>query len=747
MASTDWVQEDSTLMNPNQSTVSTNDLFGGELFGDELLDIYDGSVGNDASTGMFTTNGEPDKESSEYGNPDGQISASPSSSDGDGLGAFRPSTSFNDLTSLLSLTSSPSNAAGNETSSNCDEQMASSELNEETSGNKKRHMEAMLSPEESPRKKLATVPRTEANLKSSNKNKVRSIMVKQEYHLDPSMKSTSTGSLIIPSTQTSELKIKQEYIDSSTTSPDASYPTMEVEQHKVQVGQSIHVQDSTAGETTQTPLAVVTPRESEDQPLLSAENIAIATSSFGQAPAPSERISLLPKALSSSSLKTETDFKSVAQAAVSNLILNAGNSARVSCSGVEEAVSTRIDTSTAHIKALTGNNWVAACSGIGNGGGNGVAGGSVGGGTSSNGEGGELPKTNNRGRKQNITADERARQNRDRNREHARNTRLRKKAYVEELKRSLAELVSQRDASELQKRQAAQREAEQREVRFRVIKEFLKLRGTNERNRDRWAAILDTTFVLRLPNTQYRETVGTGLESSQLTDQTLTGVTEVMADSSHVSRFLQTITGKGDCGNKDMRRPITLLYNCNRDSFFMDGSNAVLDWSVTSVGAVEKGARSELLSFGTLRACFSPASNKLLSAKIIFDTHAILSQIDCSSSFSIGDPSVEIHDAFNANHGNGVGEVMTNAVADDVSKQADAILDSLQMPHFEGSFMPQTDQTQFDSSQTTMGYLSTGADIYVSASEKGECSSSDESMLGDATSMTERPPSDAISTI
>ena len=76
-------------------------------------------------------------------------------------------------------------------------------------------------------------------------------------------------------------------------------------------------------------------------------------------------------------------------------------------------------------------------------------------------------------RRATLTADERARQNRDRNREHARNTRLRKKAYVEELKRTWTELVAQRDASDLEKRHEKERDLEVLEVCYRVMEEFM----------------------------------------------------------------------------------------------------------------------------------------------------------------------------------------------------------------------------------------------------------------------------------
>lgn len=76
---------------------------------------------------------------------------------------------------------------------------------------------------------------------------------------------------------------------------------------------------------------------------------------------------------------TEESFKSVAQAAVTNLILNANpaNAAAAKASDlakgkagnsndpdVVKAFGSKVDTSTAHIAALTSSNWVAACAGV-----------------------------------------------------------------------------------------------------------------------------------------------------------------------------------------------------------------------------------------------------------------------------------------------------------------------------------------------------------------------------------------------
>jgi len=347
----------------------------------------------------------------------------------------------------------------------------------------------------------------------------------------------------------------------------------------------------------------------------------------------------------------EDDFKTIAQAAVSSLIMSAGTGTKSIASSTAETTTKpsgssteKVDTSTEHIKALTGNNWVAACAGAAI---------------------GVVPvptvpdnKANNRARRQNLTADERARQNRDRNREHARNTRLRKKAYVEELKRTLTELVAQRDAAELEKRQSAQRELEQREVRFRVIEEFLKLRGRNETNFARWAAILEDGFSLTLPLTDFNKMVGG--EVAPGSEHTLNGVSDVMADANVFSSFLQTLgSGQG---------AVTCQFQSDRKNFFMDGCQAVLEWTATSVGAIAKGAPSELALKGTVRGKFSPASNKLLSAKISCDTGSVILQLQKLATAK-GEPAVL-------------------EAAQAAASQADAILDSLQMPCLPSSAVP-----------------------------------------------------------
>ena len=81
-----------------------------------------------------------------------------------------------------------------------------------------------------------------------------------------------------------------------------------------------------------------------------------------------------------------------------------------------------------------------------------------------------------------------------------------------------------------------------------------------------------------------------------------------------------------------------------------------------------QGAPAELALKGNLKAKFSPASNKLISVSIHFDTGVLSSQVN--SVFK--SPDIDMSD-----------EVDAAAAAQVAASEADAILDSLQMPHIE----------------------------------------------------------------
>ncbi len=551
MTSTEWSHADHMVGNS-----TAPDLFGGELFGDELIDMYnaDAVVGTNGgrcelmssatvlscnASHTFSPSDIPhllplvDQDSGDVSHQGEHMVLSSSSFD-DGLGAFRPCTSFSDLTSLLPEATQP-------VVSSCDMMMTlTPDSNVDTNGLKRSAADSHVS--EPPQKKKATskprVPSQGRRVPAKPTN----------APITPSSPGDTVPKL--KKEQIASSEHQAEHVANNTPNPLSSVSRVSAVAKEI----TVPTLPSSAA-----PPIVVSPRPASITKI--DKIVSEGTAGPTGAPLPSSPLS---------GSGSEADFKSVAQAAVTNLILNVG---AMKPDEVKSFTSEdKVDTSTAHIKALTSSNWVAACTGDAVDDNDDV---SI----------SAADSKASRARRQNLTPDERARQNRDRNREHARNTRLRKKAYVEELKRTLTELVAQRDAVELEKRHTVQRELEQREVRFRVMEEFLKIRGRNESNYGRWGAILEDSFSLTLPVTDYRKMVEK--DASHLeprTEQVLLGATEAMEDASHLASFLQTL-GSGMEENSD-KAPVTLIYHCDRKCFHMDGCNAVIMWTAITVGAI-----------------------------------------------------------------------------------------------------------------------------------------------------------------
>lgn len=638
------------------SMVSSSDLFDGELFGDELIDIYNNGVNED--TGDL--NGIPVLEPStakisdvDEEHPGARVAVTAAAMD-DGLGAFRPSTSFNDLATIMEEAKRAEDA--DVTAAEGSPELPISGKSTATTKNtgilntntKKRC--ATSSSDAPSSKRKAAVVRTRKTI--TNKQSSPTSNSKLSVPQDASAAATLVESSVVTPLESAtgeEAAATAAAVEAAAAAAAASFTSLPDLSSKTADVTAEH----TLGEET---------RMDEDVNLASGGSDSIENDPFTSGEGATS---------SQEDAGEESQFKSIAQQAVSSLIMNANNTRDPEQDKRSKYTSKNdkqtVNTSTAHIKALTGNNWVAACTGTASSVSsptNTTAAASVTeamvssttatslSNTETNDASSGSEKNQNRIRRQNLSPDERARQNRDRNREHARNTRLRKKAYVEELKRTLTELVAQRDASELEKRQAAQRELEQREVRFRVIEEFLKLRGRNESNFARWAAILEDGFTLTVPSAPslYSNTLGAEIIGFE---QQLKTVELVMAESASFSGFLQTIRGDGGEGDG-----VTLSFYCDRKNFFMDGCQAVLEWTASVVGR-----KSEILFKGLTRGKFCPASNKLLTASMCFDTGAMASQVQMHQNTTEGT------------------EVESSDDAQAAASQADAILDSLEINH------------------------------------------------------------------
>jgi hypothetical protein len=97
-----------------------------------------------------------------------------------------------------------------------------------------------------------------------------------------------------------------------------------------------------------------------------------------------------------------------------------------------------------------------------------------------------------------------ANQSRERNREHARSTRLRKKAYVQQLKEMADGLRAIQAEEILKRRRAVQKRMGDQKVRRVMIQTALAYHSSYESDPLKWAAIVEESFWFKQPVTPFR---------------------------------------------------------------------------------------------------------------------------------------------------------------------------------------------------------------------------------------------------
>lgn len=109
-----------------------------------------------------------------------------------------------------------------------------------------------------------------------------------------------------------------------------------------------------------------------------------------------------------------------------------------------------------------------------------------------------------KGSSEETSAAAKAKQNRERNKEHARSTRLRKKAYVQQLKEMAEGLRAIQTEEIRQRRMAVQKMMGLQKARRTMIQTVLTYHSCYESDPIKWAAIIEETFWLKQPVTPFR---------------------------------------------------------------------------------------------------------------------------------------------------------------------------------------------------------------------------------------------------
>ena len=206
----------------------------------------------------------------------------------------------------------------------------------------------------------------------------------------------------------------------------------------------------------------------------------------------------------------------------------------------------------------------------------------------------------------------------DKNREHARNTRSRKKLYIETLKQAFAELSAERKQIEKKKLDTAA-QLEQRSVaRKQALRTMFFYRATGELSREKWEAILEPEFKLLLPVTPYRSFPPEEVINGQ---RHVDGIDAMIRDIASLRVMVQSI---GSHQREDTE--VRVRYYSGLDDTVMSGDSFMCRWILRTENAVECGACHECFKQGMVHAKFSP-NHKLIRLELSYDVMCFMQQL------------------------------------------------------------------------------------------------------------------------
>lgn len=205
---------------------------------------------------------------------------------------------------------------------------------------------------------------------------------------------------------------------------------------------------------------------------------------------------------------------------------------------------------------------------------------------------------------------------RAKNREHAKNTRIRKKNYIETLKEHVRLLAEERERIDRDRRVALSRVAEQTTVRKSVLQTFFHYRASAEMSRSKWATILDESVCLTLPLTPYRSFPPSEVVNGQ---RIVSGIDALITDTASLGVLVQSI-------GKNHMDTVKVNFHCGDEDIAITGDHLICRWVMWTENAVDCGALHECNKHGMLRARFS-AQNRLVRIEQVFDVMAFMQQL------------------------------------------------------------------------------------------------------------------------
>ncbi|CAM9319484.1 unnamed protein product [Ectocarpus sp. 6 AP-2014] len=231
----------------------------------------------------------------------------------------------------------------------------------------------------------------------------------------------------------------------------------------------------------------------------------------------------------------------------------------------------------------------------------------------------------------------------ERNRLHARNTRARKKQYMEELKDKVESLHTKRASAAHSKEATARGEEEQIARWAATLKKVLDLRCEGVVDEAAWNEVLTEDFELSLPLTPYRKFDPADVEGGRR--RVLVGVEGMISDTASLTEMCENLAERcrqrgglsppavpaaasGSGGDNQPPRPRVHLKSCvsSGDLVFSSDQGIMCVFSMTTVDACDFGSPLEVEKNGMLRAAFVEGG-KLDELEMMFDGIAVHQQL------------------------------------------------------------------------------------------------------------------------
>ena len=224
-----------------------------------------------------------------------------------------------------------------------------------------------------------------------------------------------------------------------------------------------------------------------------------------------------------------------------------------------------------------------------------------------------------------LSADEKAKQSRDRNREHAKNTRLRKKAYVSKLKSLVDQLIHIKDVETRERIVLGRCVFDTHNVRKNAVFLFLNYIASNFVNYEKWAELVDENIVVTVPITPYKWfSINEIVNNSRI----LSGIDALIKDNASQA-FMAREFGRGSDTWKAAviaNHSASLTYHLNVDDLIAASDLVMGCYQLVFDGTGVFRDNAICSQTGMIQVKFNQ-DNKIIAVELIYDVMGFMQQL------------------------------------------------------------------------------------------------------------------------